>query len=82
DLIAKGDISGMKPIMAKSRELGMQTFDQALFDLYQTGIIGYDEALKHADSKNELRLQIKLSVGVEKETFSLDMSEDTDTETL
>lgn len=63
DLIAKGDISGMKPIMAKSRELGMQTFDQALLDLYQAGKIGYDEALNNADSKNELRLQIKLSGG-------------------
>ncbi len=63
DLIAKGDISGMKPIMAKSRELGMQTFDQALLELYQSGRISYDEALKNADSKNELRLKIKLSGG-------------------
>lgn len=46
--------------MTKSRELGMQTFDQALFDLYNEGAISYDEALRNADSLNELRLQIKL----------------------
>ena len=46
--------------MTKSRELGMQTFDQALFDLYDSGAIGYDEAIRNADSANELRLQIKL----------------------
>jgi twitching motility protein PilU len=63
DLIAKGDIGGMKPIMAKSRELGMQTFDQALLELYLAGTIDYDEALKNADSQNELRLKIKLSTG-------------------
>jgi twitching motility protein PilU len=63
DLIAKGDISGMKPIMAKSRELGMKTFDQAIFELYQEGRINYDEALRNADSANELRLQIKLAGG-------------------
>ncbi len=61
DLIAKGDVSGIKEIMAKSRELGMQTFDQALFDLYKEGHISYDEAVKNADSANEVRLQIKLS---------------------
>jgi twitching motility protein PilU len=64
DLIAKGDIGGMKPIMAKSRELGMQTFDQALLELYLAGTIDYDEALKNADSQNELRLKIKLSTGL------------------
>lgn len=63
DLIAKGDASGIKPIMAKSRELGMQTFDQAIFDLYQQGRISYEEALRNADSANELRLQIKLASG-------------------
>ncbi len=78
DLIAKGDISGMKPIMAKSRELGMQTFDQALFDLYQSGRISYDEALKNADSRNELRLQIKLSGGETQETGGLSLSETKD----
>ena len=77
DLIAKGDISGMKPIMAKSRELGMQTFDQALLDLYQSGKIGYDEALQNADSRNELRLQIKLAGGDNLENEGLTLS-DTD----
>ena len=77
DLIAKGDISGMKPIMAKSRELGMQTFDQALLELYQAGRISYDEALKNADSKNELRLQIKLSGGEERQSGGLSL-ENTD----
>ncbi|MBL4637828.1 MAG: PilT/PilU family type 4a pilus ATPase [Proteobacteria bacterium] len=61
DLISKGDVSGIKGIMAKSRELGMQTFDQCLFDLYKEGQISYDEAVKNADSANEVRLQIKLS---------------------
>ena len=75
DLIAKGDISGMKPIMAKSRELGMQTFDQALLDLYQSGKIGYDEALQNADSRNELRLQIKLAGGGNLEEEGLTLSE-------
>lgn len=63
DLIAKGDVPGIKPIMKKSRELGMQTFDQALFDLFKAGRISYDEAIKNADSANELRLQIKLAEG-------------------
>lgn len=61
DLIAKGDFGGIKPIMKKSRELGMQTFDQALFDLYAAGKISYEEAIRNADSSNELRLQIKLA---------------------
>jgi twitching motility protein PilU len=46
--------------MSKSRELGMQTFDQALFDLYEAGLISYEDAMRNADSMNELRLQIKL----------------------
>ncbi|WP_312331525.1 PilT/PilU family type 4a pilus ATPase [Acinetobacter variabilis] len=60
DLIRKGEFHELKTIMACSRELGMQTFDQALFDLYNQGIISYEEALRNADSSNELRLQIKL----------------------
>ncbi|MGE8683186.1 MAG: PilT/PilU family type 4a pilus ATPase [Acinetobacter sp.] len=60
DLILKGDFHELKAIMAKSRELGMQTFDQALFDLYNDEAISYEEALRNADSTNELRLQIKL----------------------
>lgn len=60
DLIRKGEFHELKTIMARSRELGMQTFDQVLFDLYNQGIISYEEALRNADSSNELRLQIKL----------------------
>ncbi len=60
DLIFKGEIHGIKEIMKKSRELGMQTFDQALFDLYEAGRIGYEDALRFADSTNEVRLNIKL----------------------
>ena len=61
DLIFKGDIGGIKAVMTKSKELGMQTFDMALFDLYEAGKIGMEEALKNADSLNELRLKIKLN---------------------
>ncbi|MFV5264235.1 PilT/PilU family type 4a pilus ATPase [Acinetobacter courvalinii] len=60
DNILKGQFHALKEIMSKSRELGMQTFDQALFGLYNEGAISYDEALRNADSVNELRLQIKL----------------------
>ncbi len=60
DLILKGEVHEIKVIMAKSRELGMQTFDQALFDLHQADKITYEEALRNADSVNELRLKIKL----------------------
>jgi twitching motility protein PilU len=60
DLIFKGDIPGIKDIMKKSRELGMQTFDQSLFDLYEAGFISYEDALRNADSLNDLRLEIKL----------------------
>ena len=60
DLIAKGDVVEIKEIMQKSRELGMQTFDQALFDLFEAGSITYEDALRNADSVNDLRLQIKL----------------------
>ena len=60
DIILKGNMHELKAIMTKSRELGMQTFDQALFDLYNEGAITYDEAIRNADSANELRLQIKL----------------------
>ena len=60
DLIFKGEVHEIKGIMAKSRELGMQTFDQHLFDLYEQGLISYEDALRNADSVNELRLMIKL----------------------
>ena len=61
DLIRKGEIHEIKELMKRSTELGMQTFDQALFDLYKSGQISYNDAIKHADSANDLRLQIKLS---------------------
>jgi twitching motility protein PilU len=60
DLIFKGDVSGIKEIMKRSREIGMQTFDQSLFDLYEGGLITYEDALRNADSINDLRLHIKL----------------------
>ena len=60
DLISRGQVGEIKAVMAKSRELGMQTFDQALYDLYERGKISYADALHHADSPNDLRLMIKL----------------------
>jgi twitching motility protein PilU len=60
DLIRKGHVHELKELMKKSTELGMQTFDQALFDLYEGGGITYEDALAHADSPNDLRLMIKL----------------------
>jgi len=60
DLIFKGEVAQIKEIMAKSNRIGMKTFDQALFDLYELAAISYEEALRNADSKNEVRLRIKL----------------------
>lgn len=60
DLIRKGEVQELKELMKKSTELGMQTFDQALYDLYDSGEITYEDALAHADSSNDLRLLIKL----------------------
>jgi twitching motility protein PilU len=60
DLIFKGEVHEIKELMKKSRELGMQTFDQSLFDLYEAGKISYEDALRNADSVNDLRLAIKL----------------------
>src|ERR1700691_6021528 len=60
DLIFKGDITRIKEVMAKSNRIGMKTFDQALFELYEAGLISYEDALRNADSKNELRLRVKL----------------------
>nr|MDP2189861.1 PilT/PilU family type 4a pilus ATPase [Rhodoferax sp.] len=61
DLIFKGEVTEIKEIMKKSRNLGMQTFDQALFDAYEANLITYEDALRNADSLNDLRLQIKLN---------------------
>jgi len=61
DMIFKGEVAEIKEIMKKSRELGMQTFDQSLFDLYENQMVTYEDALRNADSVNDLRLQIKLN---------------------
>ncbi|MDK4591323.1 PilT/PilU family type 4a pilus ATPase, partial [Kingella kingae] len=61
ELVLHGDIHAVKEIMAKSRDIGMQTFDQSLFDLYEADLISYDDALRNADSVNDLRLQIQLN---------------------
>ncbi len=72
DLIRKGEIHQMKPLMAKSNQQGMKTFDQALFELYRNGDITYEDAINHADSANELRLMIKLgeTKGADVETMA------------
>ena len=61
DLILKGDIDGIKEVMEKSENLGMKTFDGALFELYHEGLITEDEALRNADSPNNVRLKIKFA---------------------
>ncbi|WP_461516940.1 PilT/PilU family type 4a pilus ATPase [Porticoccus sp.] len=60
DIIRKGEVHKLKELMARSTELGMQTFDQALYKLYEEGLISYEDAMTYADSKNDLRLLIKL----------------------
>ena len=60
DLIFKGEVAGIKEVMGRSKEQGMQTFDQCLFDLFEAGLVNYDEAVRNADSQNELRLRVKL----------------------
>jgi twitching motility protein PilU len=60
DLIFRGEVAMIKDVMAKSNRLGMQTFDQALYQLYEDGAISYEEAIRNADSQNEIRLKIKL----------------------
>ena len=66
DLIFKGEVAQIKEIMSKSTQLGMQTFDQALFNHYEAGNISYEEAIRNADSQNELRLRIKLESKLDK----------------
>jgi twitching motility protein PilU len=75
DMIAKGQVGEMKDLMRRSRELGMQTFDQALFDAFEAGHISYEDALRNADSMNDLRLQIKLT---SQRAKSRDLSEGTE----
>ena len=81
DLIFKGEVGQIKDIMAKSTRLGMQTFDQALFDLYEQSMITFEEAMRNADSKNELRLRVKLeskrdSSIADQQTASLNIMEE------
>lgn len=73
DLIFKGNVHELKEIMKKSSEMGMQTFDMALFDQYEAGKISYEDAMRNADSMNELRLKIKLE-GSESKNSNLDSS--------
>ncbi len=70
DYIRKGEIHKIKDVMKESTNLGMKTFDQSLFDLYQAGEISYEDALRHADSANEVRLRIKLAQGGDAHTLS------------
>jgi twitching motility protein PilU len=77
DKLLKGEFHEIKSIMSKSRELGMATFDQSLFDLYNEGAISYDEAIRNSDSANELRLNIKLK-STRKETGSAEPSLETE----
>ncbi len=74
DLILKNRLDEIKDIMSRSRDLGMQTFDQSLFDLYATGVISVEDALRHADSFNDLRLKIKLN-GQEHDDLSIRATE-------
>jgi len=87
DLIFKGEVGQIKEIMSKSTRLGMQTFDQALFYLYEDGTISYEEAMRNADSKNELRLRIKLeskrdSSHADQQTESLKIMEEDSAQTF
>ena len=75
DLVRKGEVPEVKEVMKKSREMGMQTFDQALFDLYESRTISYQDALRNADSINDLRLDIKLHG---KDTRETDLSAGTE----
>ena len=63
DLIRKGEVHELKELMKRSTEQGMITFDQALFELFQANEISYEDALKYADSANEVRLRVKLRDG-------------------
>ena len=70
DYIRQGEIHKLKDVMKESTNLGMRTFDQSLFELYQAGEISYEDALRHADSANEVRLKIKLAQGGDAHTLS------------
>jgi len=90
DLILKGEVHEMKTLIAKSNEAGMKTFDQALFDLYEDEQITFDEALRNADSVNDIRLRIKLESNTARKTgmvedyreFELERSDDDNKDSL
>jgi twitching motility protein PilU len=73
DYIRQGDVHKIKDVMKESTNLGMRTFDQSLFELYNAGEISYEDALRHADSANEVRLKIKLSQGGDAHTLASGM---------
>ena len=73
DFIRQGDVHKLKDVMKESTNLGMKTFDQALVELYHAGEISYEDALRHADSANEVRLKIKLAQGGDANTLSQGM---------
>ena len=73
DYIRDGEVHKLKEVMKESVQLGMKTFDQSLFELYQAGEISYEDALRHADSTNEVRLRIKLAQGGDAHTLSQGM---------
>ena len=70
DYIRDGEIHKLKDVMKESTNMGMRTFDQALFELYMAGEISYEDALRYADSTNEVRLKIKLSQGGDAHSLS------------
>ncbi len=74
DLILKGQIDQLKPAMAKSNDLGMQTFDQSLFQLYDTGKITLDQAIENADSKTDLALHVRLTTSAKPDTSGMEMT--------
>jgi len=76
DLIKQGEVMELKEVMEKSEQQGMKTFDSALYDLFKSGKISYEEALKNADSKNNLRLRIQLSEGKGADQADIDATED------
>jgi twitching motility protein PilU len=73
DYIRSGDVHLIKDVIKGSNNLGMRTFDQSLFELHQSGAISYDDALRHADSQNEVRLRVKLSQGGDAKTLAQGM---------
>ena len=74
DLIFKGEVSEIKEVMKRSRNLGMQTFDQSLFQLYDSGKITLDQAIENADSKTDLALHVRLTTSAKPDTSGMEMT--------